>query len=453
VQFLPDQDEFNDADSIEFLVVPGAVMTVPLEEDMEGFSLCGVTNNCEAENCTLGNGWNNLDNGNGDAIDWRVNSGDTPSPDTGPSADYVPGTASGKYIYIEGSSCFEKEAILMSSCIDLSGTTAPHLRFAYSMKGSGTGTLVAELLSGYQWIGLFRKDGEQPGEWSTATIDLSAYAGQTVLIRFRGITGTSEYSDIALDGIAVSEILSEFSVQPGICLDSLVTFTDQSIGNVTSYSWNFGSDAVPSSDTTQGPHAVRFTTTGQHTVQLTVNGPEGVNTYTQFIDVYAPPAAALTFSQNNSTVQFFNNSQNAESYYWQFGDGDTSTQASPVHTYSTNGTYFVTLTASNPCSADDTTFVIQVTISSIEPETNPFSVTVYPNPASDQVYLLYNYLEAQELLIELLDATGRTLLQVEETAFPEKILSLPISSFTNGIYLLKISTGGRQGVYRLVISR
>ena len=47
------------------------------------------------------------------------------------------------------------------------------------------------------------------------------------------------------------------------------------------------------------------------------------------------------------TVIFMNFSQNAETYSWNFGDGNTSTEESPVHTYEGPGTYEVVLTATN----------------------------------------------------------------------------------------------------------
>lgn len=44
-------------------------------------------------------------------------------------------------------------------------------------------------------------------------------------------------------------------------------------------------------------------------------------------------------------VAFFNNSRNADSYLWDFGDGSTSTAASPTHTFAFPGAYVVRLTA------------------------------------------------------------------------------------------------------------
>ncbi len=63
------------------------------------------------------------------------------------------------------------------------------------------------------------------------------------------------------------------------------------------------------------------------------------------------PVANFTTNTTNYTtsqsIQFTDNSTNATSWTWNFGDGTTSTLQNPTHTYTTPGTYTVTLTASN----------------------------------------------------------------------------------------------------------
>ena len=60
------------------------------------------------------------------------------------------------------------------------------------------------------------------------------------------------------------------------------------------------------------------------------------------------PFAGFTYSLNGLTVNFFNTSTDAVSYLWDFGDGATSIEMNPVHTYAVQGCYNVTLTATNP---------------------------------------------------------------------------------------------------------
>ncbi|MEM9001476.1 MAG: PKD domain-containing protein, partial [Bacteroidota bacterium] len=65
--------------------------------------------------------------------------------------------------------------------------------------------------------------------------------------------------------------------------------------------------------------------------------------------------AGFTFTQNNDTgtVTFINISEEADSFQWDFGDGESSTEINPIKTYVT-GTYTVSLTASNAAGDSDT---------------------------------------------------------------------------------------------------
>ncbi len=51
-------------------------------------------------------------------------------------------------------------------------------------------------------------------------------------------------------------------------------------------------------------------------------------------------------------ISFFNSSKNATSFFWKLGDGSTSTEANPIHNYTTIGTYFITLKATGPNGVD-----------------------------------------------------------------------------------------------------
>ena len=135
------------------------------------------------------------------------------------------------------------------------------------------------------------------------------------------------------------------------CVDQNIVFTDNSTG-ATSWSWNFGSGAVPATANTQGPHNVHYTTPGAKTVALTINGSVTV-TKTNYITIYSNPMAGFSSAVNDLTATFTNNSQNASSYLWNFGDGNTSTETNPVHTYANYGTYQVSLTATSQMCGDD----------------------------------------------------------------------------------------------------
>ncbi|MCK4663814.1 MAG: PKD domain-containing protein [Bacteroidales bacterium] len=71
--------------------------------------------------------------------------------------------------------------------------------------------------------------------------------------------------------------------------------------------------------------------------------------------------ASTTQATVGETITFTNCSQNAESYSWQFGDGNQSTEVNPTHSYSITGSFVVNLRVANGDKNDQTTVTITVT--------------------------------------------------------------------------------------------
>lgn len=65
------------------------------------------------------------------------------------------------------------------------------------------------------------------------------------------------------------------------------------------------------------------------------------------------PTASFTANADFMKVTFANTSTNGESYYWQFGDGTSSTEEAPVHEYAIAGNYTVTLKVNSPAGYSD----------------------------------------------------------------------------------------------------
>ena len=204
--FAGDQNEYNDTVDIVTKVISGSMIsTFPYTENFESFLSCATTTDCEATNCVLSNGWNNIENSSGqDDIDWRTNSGSTPSTGTGPTTDFDPGNGIGNYLYLEPSGdCNGKVAQLLSPCVDLSTKIVAQLTFGYHMYGVTQGRLHVDVITTTDTITdvIPPTIGDQGDSWETATINLTPYVGDTIIISVRGITGVSGYqSDIALDG-------------------------------------------------------------------------------------------------------------------------------------------------------------------------------------------------------------------------------------------------------------
>ncbi len=75
--------------------------------------------------------------------------------------------------------------------------------------------------------------------------------------------------------------------------------------------------------------------------------------------------AIFSTVNNDPTISFENQSTKAQTYSWDFGDGGTSILENPIHTYSANGTYDVTLIAESPCDTDTATFQVTVGLANV----------------------------------------------------------------------------------------
>jgi PKD repeat protein len=130
-----------------------------------------------------------------------------------------------------------------------------------------------------------------------------------------------------------------------------VTFTDLSLNAPTAWTWTFGDGG---SSNTQNPTHT-YASPGTYTVSLTATNAAGFDTLTRSAYIVVSGTTAADFSATPTSgfaplaVAFTDlSSGGPTSWSWSFGDGGTSTVRNPSHTYSSAGTYTVTLTVNGP---------------------------------------------------------------------------------------------------------
>ncbi|MCB0706923.1 MAG: PKD domain-containing protein [Saprospiraceae bacterium] len=146
-----------------------------------------------------------------------------------------------------------------------------------------------------------------------------------------------------------------FGLNTEACVPQQVEFFDQSLGTVESWEWAFPG-GNPNTSTDQNP-VVNYDTPGVYDVTLSVTNTLGTSTLTEtgFVIVGDIPSADFTVAVAGFQAVFTNTSTNANDFEWFFGDGNMSTQNNPTYSYTMDGTYTVTLIASNDCGSDTTT--------------------------------------------------------------------------------------------------
>jgi hypothetical protein len=149
-----------------------------------------------------------------------------------------------------------------------------------------------------------------------------------------------------------------------------------------------------------------------------------------------PVVAGFIFNSSEAIASFTNTSTSG-TYFWTFGDGFTSNENDPVHTYGHTGDYNVCLTVYNNCDTiaicDSVTIIISTKIS-ISEKNNRFSV--YPNPNNGYISIERTSANLSSGW-KILDQTGRSVLV--GTMMPgENKIYIDLSSFANGVYYLRM---------------
>ncbi|MEI7587600.1 T9SS type A sorting domain-containing protein, partial [Runella sp.] len=154
------------------------------------------------------------------------------------------------------------------------------------------------------------------------------------------------------------------------------------------------------------------------------------------LEVLPPSVAAFTFTVTGGTVSFANNSINSNSYYWDFGDNTSSTEVSPVHEYTANGAFTVSLMAINLCDTSIFHQTLNIAVTSLHDIQKPNSILVFPNPNHGIFTVKMENLSGLESDFALFDPMGRLLKKQRQTVAASQLLDF--SNIPSGVYWLKI---------------
>ncbi len=157
------------------------------------------------------------------------------------------------------------------------------------------------------------------------------------------------------------------------CFPITVNFEDLSSNSPTSWAWNFGNG---NTSTFENPSAV-YSFAGDYTVTLIACNGSGCDTIinTQYITAYDYPiadfAANITYGCAPLLVQFTDLSIPISSsivwWYWDFGDGFSSTSPNPTHAYFIPGIYNVSISITDSLGCNDSKSITNYIIVSVPP--------------------------------------------------------------------------------------
>ncbi len=244
-----------------------------------------------------------------------------------------------------------------------------------------------------------------------------------------------------------------------------IGFYDASTGGATSWFWDFGDG---NTSTLQNP-VHQYAVPGTYSVCLTITTASGTCSSCSSLTVGNYCGATLYLvpdSSNTSAYSWFAYPVVSGTapfvYAWDFGDGTTSTQPYPTHTYAVAGHYNVclTITDANGCTSAtcDSTYKIAsagiiknlVVVNPLAGiEENSVSVnSVFPNPANDRIEVSLN--QPAKGVIRVMDLTGR---EVYQETINSNSVRVNVSNLPVGCYNLSIVTGDKTIHSKIMIAR
>ena len=335
------------------------------------------------------NGWTHVTN-NGNQDDWQLSSEQGLNGAAAKSGD--PGSAfSGTNIWgndlgpsgFNGAYSNDVDNSLLSPALDLSLVRGATLRFRRWLTVEwGLYDYARVLVNGTEvWINELDQGDVLDTSWQTVEIDISHLADCNPSVQLEWnlrSDGGLTYGGWNIDDVEILTVIgtpaAAFAASPTSGTVPLtVAFSDASTGGPTSWSWDFGDGST----STQASPSHTYTTPGTYDVSLTVSGLGGSDTETKLgyvvVDPIAAPEAGFSGAPLTGVaplaVTFADASVgDVAAWSWDFGDGSTSTQASPIHTYAAAGSYDVSLTVSGPGGSDTETKLDYVVVAEPAPE-------------------------------------------------------------------------------------
>lgn len=204
--------------------------------------------------------------------------------------------------------------------------------------------------SQYQW-----SFGDGTTDTAAAPAHTYTSAGVYTVTLIASDAGACNGSDTVQATITVSNdsVAAGFTFTTSGTCDSLVSQFNSNAVNASAINWYFGDGATGTGN--NPTHA--YTIPGSYTIMQVVTNPSGcVTNDTAFATIIFEPSVTAAFTVTDvclsAPLVIQNNSAGATGFLWDFGDGTQIAGSNPQHTYTTLGSYSITLIASNPASCN-----------------------------------------------------------------------------------------------------
>ncbi len=253
-------------------------------------------------------------------------------------------------------------------------------------------------------------------------------------------------------------------------------FYNTPTGSSPVYFWDFG-DGTSSFDVGNTTHI--YSSNGTYMVCLTVYETAGGMDscqYCNYVTVGTTPSCNASFFIVQDSTNLYNynlyntsSSSGSTSYFWDFGDGTSSTLQYPSHTYASTSPVQICLTISDgvictatycdsidPGHMPSSVFTINVLPLGIQEQVNTISLLEnYPNPFAENTTINYSILKGGQVELSIFDLLGNKAAVVESSNKSAGKYSINFNSenLSEGMYLLQLKINNDALTKKIIIRK
>ena len=187
----------------------------------------------------------------------------------------------------------------------------------------------------------------------------------------------------------------------------------------------------------------------------TSGGCSGPRTFVTVTLLSAPVASFTADTSACPTVVFTDASTDSpSSWFWDFGDGNTSSMQSPGHTYASRGPFTVSLDATNACGTSSSSLTVDIfCIAGLEELAGIASqILVYANPNNGIFNVGFTDMRAEKLVMQVVDLQGKVLLDRNLSGNKGDFTSrISLTNPSKGIYFVRIIADGKTFSRKVIV--
>ncbi len=237
-----------------------------------------------------------------------------------------------------------------------------------------------------------------------------------------------------------------------LCKEEVITFTFDGSMDAETFSWDFDDGNSAGGQVVQHTYG----SAGSFIVSLEVSNQSGCRDIAlDTIDVEDDVPEAdfsyqLVTNSDPFNYSFSDKSVNTDTWKWEFGNGSNSTDRDPTHRFADEGTYAVSLVASNQLGCEDSTGQeIVVIITGIEGEIEAGLLKVYPNPTRDIITISFDESEVSKNSFEVYihDSKG-ALIRHQNIENGSNVIK--VDNLASGVYMIDLLSEGKLYQFKFI---